>query len=191
MSQMLDYVKVMSDPTRLRIIGMLSQSNATRKEVAERLELSPKDSLTHLGFLEHIGVISQENGVFSLNDDRLAVLAKEKLLEVKQLYVPDEALDEKTKKVLKAHLNADGSIRHIPAPPKLQIILDYLINFFEFDKDYTEKEINQIIKRFNEDTAGLRRDLIEANMLARESDGSRYWRVRRRVENFLASSQLF
>ena len=176
MNQMLDYVKVMSDPTRLRIIGMLSQSNATRKEVAERLELSPKDSLTHLGFLEHIGVIRQENGVFSLNDDRLAVLAKEKLLEEKQLYVPDEALDEKTKKVLKAHLNADGSIRHIPAPPKLQIILDYLINFFEFDKDYTEKEINQIIKRFNEDTAGLRRDLIEANMLARESDGSRYWR---------------
>jgi hypothetical protein len=178
MNQMLDYVKVMSDPTRLRIIGILSQGTATRKEVAERLELSPKDSLTHLGFLEFIGVVSQENGVFSLNDDRLAVLAKEKLLEEKQLYVPDEALDEKTKKVLKAHLNADGSIRHIPAPPKLQIILDYLIDFFEFDKNYTEKEINQIIKRFNEDTAGLRRDLIEANMLARESDGSRYWRIK-------------
>lgn len=178
MNQMLDYVKVMSDPTRLRIIGMLSQGNVTRKEVAERLELSPKDSLTHLGFLEFIGVVSQENGVFSLNDDRLAVLAKEQLLEEKQLYVPHEALDEKTKKVLKAHLNADGSIRQIPAPPKLQIILDYLINFFEFDKNYTEKEINQIIKRFNEDTAGLRRDLIEANMLARESDGSRYWRIK-------------
>ncbi|MBL8090348.1 MAG: DUF2087 domain-containing protein [Anaerolineales bacterium] len=178
MNQMLDYVKVMSDPTRLRIIGMLSQSNATRKEVAERLELSPKDSLTHLGFLEFIGVISQENGVFSLNDDRLAVLAKEKLLEEKQVYIPHEALDEKTKKVLKAHLNADGSIRQIPAPPKLQIILDYLIDFFEFDKNYTEKEINTVIKRFNEDTAGLRRDLIEANMLARESDGSRYWRIK-------------
>ncbi len=113
MNQMLDYVKVMSDPTRLRIIGMLSQSNATRKEVAERLELSPKDSLTHLGFLEFIGVITQENGVFALNNDRLAVLAKEKLLEEKQVYVPHEALDEKTKKVLKAHLNADGSIRYI------------------------------------------------------------------------------
>lgn len=178
MNQMLDYVKVMSDPTRLRIIGMLSQGNVTRKEVAERLELSPKDSLTHLGFLEFIGVVSQENGVFSLNDDRLAVLAKEQLLEEKQVYVPHEALDEKTKKVLRAHLNADGSIRQIPAPPKLQIILDYLIDFFEFDKNYTEKEINTIIKRFNEDTAGLRRDLIEANMLARESDGSRYWRVK-------------
>lgn len=178
MNQMLDYIKVMSDPIRLRIIGILSQGHATRKEVAERLNLSPKDSITHLGFLEHIGEISQKDGIFSLDNNRLAALAKEKLFEEKQLYVPDEALDEKTKKVLKAHLNVDGSIRDIPAPPKLQIILDYLINFFEFDKNYTEKEINQIIKRFNEDTAGLRRDLIKANMLARESDGSRYWRVR-------------
>ena len=178
MNQMLDYIKVMSDPIRLRIIGILSQGSATRKEVAERLNLSPKDSLTHLGFLEHIGAISQKDGIFSLDNNRLAVLAKEKLFEQKQLYVPDEALDEKTKKVLKAYLNPDGSIREIPAPPKLQIILDYLINFFEFDTNYTEKEINQIIKRFNEDSAGLRRDLIEAKMLARESDGSRYWRTK-------------
>lgn len=178
MNQTLDYAKIMSDPTRLRIIGMLSQGTVTRKEVAERLELSLTDSLTHLSFLECIGVISQENGVFSLNDDRLAVLAKEHLLEEKQLYVPDEALDEKTKKALKAYLNADGSIRHIPAPPKLQFILDYLIEFFEFDKDYTEKEVNTIIKRFNEDTAGLRRDLVDTKMLARESDGSRYWRIK-------------
>src|SRR5690606_9440669 len=178
MNQMLDYVKIMSDLTRLRIIGLLSQGNATRKEIAERLDLSPKDSLTHLGFLEFIGVISQENGMFSLNDERLAILAKENLIEERQVYVPDEALDKKTKKVLITHLNAGGSIRHIPASPKLQSIWDYLINFFEFEKDYTEKEVNAILKRFNEDIAGLRRDLIDANLLARESDGSRYWRVK-------------
>lgn len=178
MNEMLDFVKAMSDPERLRIIGLLSQGSATREEVAARLNLSPKDSLTHLGMLEFVGAISQKDGVYSLNDDRLAVMAKEKLSEQRQAYVPDEALDEKAKKVLKAHLNADGSIKQIPAPPKLQVILDYLIQFFEFDKNYTEKEVNTIIRRFNEDTAGLRRDLIEANMLARESDGSRYWRVK-------------
>lgn len=178
MNEMLDFVKAMSDPERLRIIGLLSQGSATREQVAARLNLSPKDSLTHLGMLEFVGAISQKDGVYSLNDDRLAVMAKEKLSEQRQAYVPDEALDEKAKKVLKAHLNADGSIKQIPAPPKLQVILDYLIQFFEFDKNYTEKEVNTIIRRFNEDTAGLRRDLIEANMLARESDGSRYWRVK-------------
>ncbi len=56
MNEMLDFVKAMSDPNRLRIIGLLSQKSATRVEVAEQLKLSPKDSLTHLGFLEFIGV---------------------------------------------------------------------------------------------------------------------------------------
>ena len=178
MNEMLDYVKALSDPERLRIIGLLSQGSATREEVAERLKLSPKDSLTHLGFLEFVGAVSQTDGVFSLNDQRLAVMAKEKLSELRPVFVPDEALDEKSKKVLKTHLNADGSIKQVPLQPaKLKVILEYLVQFFEFDTNYTEKEVNSIIRRFNEDTAGLRRDLIEAGMMARESDGSRYWRV--------------
>jgi hypothetical protein len=179
MNEMLDFVKAMSNPQRLRIIGLLSQVSATRKEIAERLQLSPKDSLTHLGFLEFVGAISQTDGVYTLNNDKLAVLAKEKLAEVRPSYSPPEHLDEKSKKILKAHLNADGSIKQVPLQPaKLRPILDYLIQFFEFDVNYTEKEINTIIRRFNEDTAGLRRDLVDAGMLARESDGSRYWRVK-------------
>ena len=179
MNEMLDYVKAMSDPNRLRIIGLLSQKSATRAEVAEKLKLSPKDSLTHLGFLEFIGVITQTDGVFTLNNDKLAVLAKEKLAEARPSYVPAENLDERSKKVLKAHLNVDGSIKQVPLQPaKLRVILGYLIPFFEFDTNYTEKEVNTILRRFNEDTAGLRRDLVDAGLLDRESNGSRYWRVK-------------
>ncbi len=179
MNEMLDYVKAMSDPNRLRIIGLLSQKSATRAEVAEKLKLSPKDSLTHLGFLEFIGVVTQTDGVFTLNNDKLAVLAKEKLAEARPSFVPAEYLDERSKKVLKAHLNVDGSIKQVPLQPaKLRVILDYLIPFFEFDTNYTEKEVNTILRRFNEDTAGLRRDLVDAGLLDRESNGSRYWRVK-------------
>lgn len=178
MNEMLAFVKALSDPVRLQIVGLLARKPATREEIAARFNLSPKDSLTHLGFLEFVGAVSQKDGVYSLSDNRIAAMAKEKLSEQRPAFVPDEALDKKSQKVLKAHLNPDGSIKTIPAPPKLQVILDYLIQFFEFDKDYTEKEVNIIIRRFNEDTAGLRRDLIEANMLARISDGSKYWRVK-------------
>jgi hypothetical protein len=175
--EMLDYIKAMSNPDRLRIIGLLSQERATRAEIARRLNLSVKDSLTHLGFLEFVGAVSQTAGVYTLNNDKLELLAHEKLREERSSYVPFEGLDERSKKVLKAYLNPDGSIRQIPAPPKLQVILQYLVQFFEFDTDYAEKEVNAILKRFNEDTAGLRRDLVDANLLARISDGSRYWRV--------------
>ena len=175
--EMLDFVKAMSNPNRLRIIGLLSQSPLSRAEITARLNLSPKEALNHLTFLEHVGAVLQTEEIYTLNDDRLAALAREKLAEERPVFIPAPDLDEKSKKVLKAHLNADGSIKQIPAQPKLQAILNYLVGFFEFGTNYTEKEVNTIIRRFHIDTAGLRRDLIEAGLLNRESDGSRYWRV--------------
>ena len=175
--EMLDFVKAMSNPNRLRIIGLLSQNPLSRAEITARLNLSPKESLNHLTFLEHVGAVLQTEEIYTLNDDRLATLAREKLAEERPVFIPAPDLDEKSKKVLKAHLNADGSIKQIPAQPKLQAILNYLVGFFEFGTNYTEKEVNTIIRRFHIDTAGLRRDLIEAGLLNRESDGSRYWRV--------------
>jgi len=177
MNEMLDFVKAMSNPDRLRIIGLLSQESATRAEIAERLKLSTKEALNHLAYLEHVGAVTQSDGIYTLNNDKLATLARDKLAEARPSYIPADDLDEKSKKVLKAYLNADGSIKQIPAPSKLQVILNYLVQFFEFDKDYTEKEVNTILRRFNEDTAGLRRDLVDAKMLDRESNGSRYWRI--------------
>ena len=174
---MLDFVKAVSNPDRLRIIGLLSQEGATRTQIAERLHLSAKDSLNHLAYLEQVGAVAQRNDIYTLNNDKLATLARDKLAEIRPSYIPADDLDEKSKKVLKAYLNPDGSIKQIPAPPKLQVILNYLVQFFEFNTNYTEKEVNTILRRFNEDTAGLRRDLVDAGMLARESDGSRYWRV--------------
>lgn len=178
MNEMLDYVKALSDPVRLRIVGLLSQRTATRKEIADRLNLSPKDSLTHLGFLEYVGVVTQTDGVFTLDNDKLATLGKEKLTGEVKKFKPSEDLDEFSKKILRDFLNADGTIRQVPEQKKIGPVLDYLIQNFEFDRTYTEREVNTIIKRFNEDTAGLRRDLVDAKMLARESDGSRYWRVK-------------
>lgn len=175
--EILDFVKAMSSPERLRIIGLLSQEPATREVIAARLSLSAKDSLNHLTFLEHVGAVSQTDGIFSLNNDKLAVLARDKLAKERPSYIPSDDLDLKSKKVLKAYLNPDGSIKQIPAQPKLQVILNYLIQFFEFDTNYTEKEVNTILRRFNEDTAGLRRDMVDAKILDRISDGSRYWRV--------------
>ncbi len=175
--EMLDFVKAMSNPNRLRIIGLLSQNPLSRAEITARLNLSPKEALNHLTFLEHVGAVLQTEEIYTLNDDRLAALAREKLAEERPVFIPAPDLDEKSKKVLKAHLNADGSIKQIPAQPKLQAILNYLVGFFEFGTNYTEKEVNTIIRRFHIDTAGLRRDLIEAGLLNRESDGSRYWRV--------------
>ena len=176
--EMLDFLKAMSDADRLRIIGLLTQRPASRADIVTKLNLPLRDIVDHLAFLEFVGVLSRKDDIYQLNESKLSTLARDNFAKERPSYVPAPELDNNSKKVLKAYLNTDGSIRQIPnQPAKLKVILNYLIQAFPPDTNYIEKEVNQILRRFHEDTAGLRRDLVNAKMLDRISDGSRYWRV--------------
>lgn len=181
-NQMLEFVKALGHTDRLRVIGVLTQSPASIKQVAEALNISFKEAMNHLMYLKHIGAVRvQESGqghddIFALDADGLEKINQVRLSEVRS-FEPDPSLDEKSRKVLKSYLNADGSIRQLPMQAaKLQVILNHLVQAFNVGVIYTEKEVNQIIRRYNEDVAGLRRDLIDRGMLQRKSDGSQYWR---------------
>jgi hypothetical protein len=124
-----------------------------------------------------VGAVRETDGTYALAEEGVEALAKNQFARPREVYVPAPHLDAKARKVLVTFLNADGSIRQIPTQPeKLKVILDYLVAAFTPGVDYTEKEVNTIIRRFNVDTSGLRRDLIDSGLMARESNGSRYWR---------------
>ena len=55
------------------------------------------------------------------------------------------------------------------------IVLREIAARFQSDRDYSEREVNEILKTAYEDYAVLRRYLIEYGFMDRESDGSRYW----------------
>ena len=52
-----------------------------------------------------------------------------------------------------------------------------MLRAFEPGVRYTEKQVNEILGRFHEDTATLRQELVDYHMLAREGGGGEYWRV--------------
>lgn len=181
--QIIPLVKALTNADRLRVIGLLCQRPATLRQVADELHLSTREAANHLAFLEHVAVIRKQPGTegqdapYELDSASLEQIAKSQLGgESRERYAPD--LDEKSRQVLRTCLNADGTIREIPIrqPDKLRVLLNYLVQAFTPGVDYTEKEVNLIIRRFNIDVAGLRRDLIDAGLLQRERDGSRYWR---------------
>jgi len=66
-----------------------------------------------------------------------------------------------------------------PKKPKdKQIVIEWLSKKFKFEKQYSEKEVNQIITNhhsFN-DVPLLRRELISRLFLNRKDDGSVYWK---------------
>jgi hypothetical protein len=177
-SEMLDFVKAMASAERLRVIGALVRGGATQAEIAGQLHVPVRDVFNHLAYLVHVGVVHEEDGNYELDEKAIESLARGQFEGKRPVYEAKEEKQEDVRKVLKAYLNADGTIKQIPQEGrKLLIILNYMLDVFAFDVTYTEKEVNTILRRFHVDTASLRRAYIDYGFLARESDGSKYWRV--------------
>lgn len=66
-----------------------------------------------------------------------------------------------------------GKLKAIPAQRKKQrICLEEIARAFEFNKEYDEKEVNEIIQKFHDDFCTIRRDMISEHIM--ERDGNVY-----------------
>lgn len=77
---------------------------------------------------------------------------------------PDQAEREK----IERSFFKDGRLVELPAQRKKRIVvLERLVQAFDLERDYTELEVNGVIKQFHPDVATLRREFIEAKMMTR------------------------
>jgi hypothetical protein len=85
-------------------------------------------------------------------------------------------LDAYDRRILENYSGPDGRLKQIPTKlKKFEAILRYVAQSFKPGKQYTEKEVNQILGHYHEDTAMLRRGLVDSGMMDRESGGGLYW----------------
>ena len=83
---------------------------------------------------------------------------------------------------LVTYADAEGRIINWPGKKHrdLQLlILNYLVEKLEVGREYTEREVNDVLKQWHtfEDWAMLRREMFELGLLNRAKDGSKYWRT--------------
>lgn len=87
-----------------------------------------------------------------------------------------EVTDYRTK--LKRYYTEDGKLIQYPQKRPMRILaLIKITEQFQVGTQYTEKEVNELIKRsiaFN-DVEMIRRELYEYRFLGRHRDGSAYW----------------
>ncbi|UCF62290.1 MAG: metalloregulator ArsR/SmtB family transcription factor [Anaerolineaceae bacterium] len=180
-SQLLGFFKALADANRLKIIGLLSQENFTVEQLAAMLELRPSTISHHLSRLAKAGLVSARAegyyNLYRLETSKLESMARQLLSrESLPAVAADVDLEAYDRKVLTDFSNPDGSLKIIPAQrKKLMVILRHIVNSFEMDVRYPEPEVNQILARFHEDTATLRRELVGAGLMERER--GKYWRV--------------
>ncbi len=178
--EILDFVKALAHADRLKIVGMLAQRPTRLADITEGLSLPTRQVFKHLAFLEFVGLVHKKGEIFELDTNGLETLARRQFEGKHSAYGSKPDLVKDQQKILARFLNSDGTIRQVPnsrtQADKFRIVLEYILAAFEPGTFYTEMEVNSILLRNNEDVAGLRRDLVDVGMLARERDGSKYWR---------------
>lgn len=184
LNALLAFFKALADATRLKIVGLLAQKESSVEELAAVLDLSASTISHHLSKLADIGLVSARAdgyyNIYSLQTDTLEGMAQ-KLLSVEALpaVTADVDLLAYDRQVLETYLAQDGTLTKVPGNRrKLEVVLRFIAEKFDYGRRYTEKEVNAVIGALNSDISGLRRDLISGKLLAREKDGSAYWRVK-------------
>jgi len=177
--KLIAFVKVLADPSRLRIMGLLASREASVEELAAALNLRTPTVSHHLSRLREAELVSMRaEGNTHLYRLESAVLdrAKRELLTTETLAgIVQVDGDAWQRKVLRDFLSGD-QIKEIPASrKKRQVILAWLTREFKPDVRYPEAEVNEVLRRHHEDCATLRRELVGGGFLARAD--SVYWRV--------------
>lgn len=181
--ELLPLLKALADRNRLKIIGLLAQKPHAVEEIAAALHIGASTASHHLSVLGKAGLVAgRVKGYYSmyeLQSGPLEEMAKRLLQPEKlEMLAEESAADEYDRKVLAAFTTPDGRIKAFPAQEKKFLVLvRYVLKEFEPGTKYTEKQVNQILIRFNKDTALLRRSLIEYKFMAREGGGGKYWRI--------------
>jgi len=166
--------KALGDKSRLLILKSLNEKPQYLEELSNRINLAASTISFHLKKLEKAGLVWKEKQqyytIFYPKQELLELTISDLLnFEYEEEKMQDERIQKYKEKILKAFM-VDGYIVQIPAQKqKRWIVFEQILNKFEFGRDYPEREVNEIIKQFNEDYCQIRRTFIEERVMERDS----------------------
>jgi predicted transcriptional regulator len=183
LEQLVRFFKVLGEPNRLKIVGILAKRPHTVEELGGLLGIGVSTVSHHLSRLSDAGLVNARTesyySLYSLKTDVLTSMAKTLLKQAKQpRQISDEDLGDFERKVLATFTTPDGRIKAFPVQEKKFLVLvRHVLKAFEPGVRYPEKRVNQILANYNEDTARLRRAFVDYRFMAREGGGGKYWRI--------------
>lgn len=173
--------KCLADKSRLQILKSLAVEDMYVERLAERLGLTASTISFHLKKLSDAGAVSayktQYYMMYSLNRE----IFQTSILEILQ-QESDEAQKQAQRdakyrqRVIDAFFEY-GKLKSIPTQLKKErIVLEVIAEAFDWDRMYSEREVNLIIADFYDDFCTIRRDMVSGRLLGR--NGMEYWRIK-------------
>ncbi|HLO13839.1 MAG TPA: metalloregulator ArsR/SmtB family transcription factor [Anaerolineales bacterium] len=181
--ELVTFFKALADKNRLKIVGLLAEKPYSVEELAALLGLKPQTISHHLSRLSEAGLVKSRAesyySIYQLDQSVLESKARSMFSQQELSTVASEVdADAYDRKVIKDYARRNGSLKTLPAQrKKLEAILRYVVKAFDMGKRYSEKQVNEILAQYHDDTATLRRELVGSGLMQREGGGGEYWRV--------------
>lgn len=171
MKEKLELLKLLADETRLEILGILLKEDSYVEKIACELSLTSATICYHLKKMEAANVVkcsrSQYYIIYSLNREIFEKPLYE-LIKKDEIIIDTE---EKYKKEVISNFFKYGRLTQIPTQrKKREIVLAEILEKFEFDREYSEKEVNEIILCYHDDFCTIRREMIAFGMMTRDHE---------------------
>lgn len=158
--------KALSDPARLRILGLLAERPMAGHELADRLDLTPPTISHHMRKLVDAGLVV----VAPLAQTRVYSLQTEAIRDLSGISSAREpsASPEDGDAISRAFFDGPRLLQ-IPASRKKRVaVLRRLLEAFEPGRVYPEEEVNAVLLVAHDDYATLRRELVDYGFMSRE-----------------------
>jgi biotin operon repressor len=182
-SELVSFFKALGDANRLRIVGLLAQRPYSVEQLGQTLGISVSTVSHHLARLARAGLVSARPesyyNLYSLRTEALSGLAKQLLVQAEPLRpTAEQALAAFDRKVLATFTSPDGRIKAFPTQEKkVRVLLRHVLPAFSHGVRYPEKRVNEMLAKYSDDTARLRRWLVDFGYMQREGGGGKYWRA--------------
>jgi hypothetical protein len=180
-------LQALVDVDQLAVLAALMAGERSLPELSNQFKTLPSLSRGPIGrliFLELIEARHIDGMVMCrLNRPRfhqlngmLQRLSKD-LFAAERPATPADGADmaEQDRKILQSCFRGDKLFEIPSSPRRLELVLFWLVEQFELERRYPERELNEIIKRYHPDFATLRRHLIDHGLMERENNI--YWRT--------------
>ncbi|MDP8937628.1 MAG: DUF2087 domain-containing protein [Actinomycetota bacterium] len=166
-------VGLLADPARRRVVAALVLEADTRDGLVARTGLGTRDVVTALGRLQAAGlVVEGVDGTLVVLEHAFADAARAAPRPPRVSEHPDAPPDRR--RVLDSVFR-DGRLVRIPVKRSQRlIVLDEVAQLFDVGRHYTEREVNASLRQLHDDTAALRRYLVDEHLMDR--DAGKYWR---------------
>ena len=175
-----EYLKLLANETRLKLLGILASRDRSVGELAEIVGLKEPTISHHLARLHEAGLVQMRadgnTHFYRLSTETLQQLSRDLFTPARMVSLgAHDAADAWDRKVLGTFLDGERLTKIPDVRKKRDVILRWLAERFEHGRRYPEPEVNEILRRHHADTATLRRELVGARLMQRESGV--YWRM--------------